>query len=287
MRSIAHPGQSGTQRLFAIPSGVRPITTELIAGQTLLDAIAQMGEDFDVKSGAFRLNGGVLTSFSYVMPALSKSPEHAVYFSETFYVEGQVKLESASVTFGLRDGQPWLHCHAVWIEPNGRRHGGHLLPDRVVVATPIQLTGVALENAAFTVCPDPETNFSLFTPLATAEHSTSPNPGAYAIRLAPNVDLCDALEAFCQVQNIKRATIFGGVGSTVGAQFQDGRIVEPFVTELLIRSGRIVRTDTGQSRAEIDISIVDYKGGLTEGRLASGANPILVTAELVICPERD
>jgi hypothetical protein len=92
------------------------------------------------------------------------------------------------------------------------------------------------------------------------------------------------LETFCQTHQIQHATILGGVGSTVGAIFQDGRVVEPFVTELLIRSGQIIRDDQGQPRAEIDISIVDYKGGLTEGRLAKGGNPILVTAELVLCP---
>ena len=94
------------------------------------------------------------------------------------------------------------------------------------------------------------------------------------------------LEAFCQAHQIQHATILGGVGSTVGAIFQDGRVVEPFVTELLIRSGKIMRDDQGQPCAEIDISIVDYKGGLTEGRLAKGGNPILVTAELVLCPSK-
>lgn len=284
MRSIAHPGKPDTQRLFAIPAQTRSIEARLSPGQTLLDAMSQVAESFDVKSGAFRLNGGVLTSFSYVMPALSTSPEHAVYFSETFHVEGRIELETASVTFGVRDGRPWLHCHAVWIEPDGRRHCGHLLPDQVMVADPIHVTGVGLNGAAFTVCPDQETNFSLFLPLATAERQEG-SETAFAIRIAPNEDLCRALEHFCQKMNIQQATIYGGVGSTVGATFQDGRVVEPFVTELLIRSGRIARTESGQAQAEIDISIVDYRGGIAEGRLAAGANPILVTAELVICPQ--
>jgi predicted DNA-binding protein with PD1-like motif len=209
-----------------------------------------------------------------------------VYFSETFYVEGRVALETASVTYGQRDGRPWLHCHAVWVEPSGRRHGGHLLPDQVVVAAPIRITGVSLDGAAFTVCPDAETHFSLFLPVATPEPKGTQPEGshAYALRLAPNEDFCTALETFCQAHQIQQATIFGGVGSTVGAVFQDGRVAEPFVTELLIRSGEIVCGKNGQPSAEIDIAIVDYKGGLTEGRLAKGGNPILVTAELVLCP---
>ncbi len=287
MRSIAHPGIPDTQRICAQPARSRPLEAFLSSGQTLLSAVTEIAEAHGAKSGAFRLNGGEFTSFSYVMPALSKSPDHAVYFSETFYVEGRVALETASVTYGQREGRPWLHCHAVWVEPSGRRHGGHLLPDQVVVAAPIRVTGVALDGAAFTVCPDAETHFSLFLPVHTQVPQRSQPEGhhAYALRLAPNEDLCTALETFCQAHEIQQATILGGVGSTVGAVFQDGRVVEPFVTELLIRSGRIVRGEDGQPSAEIDIAIVDYKGGLTEGRLAKGGNPILVTAELVLCPK--
>jgi predicted DNA-binding protein with PD1-like motif len=164
------------------------------------------------------------------------------------------------------------------------------LPDQIVVAAPIQLTGVVLETAVFTVCPDAETNFSLFLPLALESKAQQPDVAktevrpAYALRLAPNIDFCTALEEFCRAHDIEHATIFGGVGSTVGAVFQDGSVVEPFVTELLIRSGRMVKGADGQPHAELDIAMVDYKGGIAEGRLAKGANPILVTAELVICP---
>ena len=100
MRSIAHPGTPDTKRIYAQPVRTRPLDTFLTSGQTLLNAVIQIAEANGVKSGAFRLNGGGFTSFSYVMPALSKSPDHAVYFSETFFVEGRIALETASVTFG-------------------------------------------------------------------------------------------------------------------------------------------------------------------------------------------
>jgi predicted DNA-binding protein with PD1-like motif len=290
MRHIAHPGIPDSQRIFYVPTSARSLQGSLSTGQTLLSAVSELSEMHGVKSGAFTLNGGAFDSFSYVMPALSKSPEHAVYFSDTFFVEGQVKLETAAVTYGLKEGRPWLHSHAVWIEPGGRRHCGHLLPDQIIVAAPIQLSGIALDTAAFTVCPDAETNFSLFMPVGDCSQvprpktSTTDHQTAYALRLAPNIDFCSALEDFCRAHDIERATIFGGVGSTVGAVFQDARVVEPFVTELLIRSGRIVCGPQGQACAELDVSMVDYKGGISEGRLARGVNPILVTAELVICP---
>jgi predicted DNA-binding protein with PD1-like motif len=107
---------------------------------------------------------------------------------------------------------------------------------------------------------------------------------AHVVRIAPNVDVCFALERFCREHGITAATIEGGVGSTVGAVFDDGRVVEPFVTELLIRHGEIRLGDDGEPRARIDIVMVDYLGGVSEGVLARGHNPVLVTFELVVQP---
>lgn len=291
MRRIVHPGLPDPQRLCAVSSRARLIQSSTSSGLSLIDALTEIVDQYHVKSGAFRLNGGAFTTFSYVMPALSTSPDHAVYFSDTYKVEGEIELETASVTFGQRDGQPWLHCHAVWIEPSGRRHCGHLLPDHVTVAKPIDVTGVGLVDAAFVVTPDAETHFSLFVPQTTVASDaydvrhTDDLQQVYALRLSPNEDISQALEQFCQARGIKQAEIYGGVGSTVGAVFQDGRVVEPFVTELLIRSGRVhTATDNGHPCAEIDIAMVDYQGGISQGRLATGANPVLVTLELVLNP---
>jgi predicted DNA-binding protein with PD1-like motif len=282
MRRIIHPGKSEFPRILAVPTRTRFVQADTPCGMTLLDAIASIVSHHVAKSGVFRLSGGAFSSFSYVMPALSNSPDHAVYFSETFYVQGMVELETAEVTFGQRDGEPWLHCHAVWIEPSGRRYCGHLLPDQVMVAQSIKLTGLVLDDAVYTVSPDSETNFSLFIPQAVSDNLTHAGIDAYALRLAPNEDICTVLENFCAARGIRSAKIYGGVGSTVGAVFQDGRIVEPFVTELLMRRAYVRSGSDGHPSAEVDITMVDYMGGISEGRLAKGANPVLVTAELVL-----
>ena len=60
---------------------------------------------------------------------------------------------------------------------------------------------------------------------------------AFALRLRPNQDFAAALENFCRQRGIFRARLHGGVGSTIGAHFTDGRNVVPFATELAIRSG--------------------------------------------------
>ena len=79
-----------------------------------------------------------------------------------------------------------------------------------------------------------------------------------------------------------RARLHGGVGSIIGARFADGRIVEPFATELAVRSGVIASGAGGALEAELDVALVDYTGGLAEGRLMRGDNPVLMTMELVL-----
>jgi hypothetical protein len=102
-----------------------------------------------------------------------------------------------------------------------------------------------------------------------------------AVRLSPNVDLCEGLLTACRDHGFSRAQVYGGVGSTVGAAFADGHTVEPFVTELFIRSA-VIDTATGQ--VDNEITLVDYTGKVSEGQLAMGENPVLVTCECVLAP---
>lgn len=293
MRSILHPGIPNLVKTCSVTGRIKSAEVVLQAGPTLLEGMIDALEPFHTQSAVLRLKGGAFASFCYVMPALSKSQEHSVYFSDRYDVAGQVELETASVTYGLRDDKPWLHCHAVWVEPDGSRRCGHLLPGDIRISQPIEASVSLLHGVAFKVKPDTETNFSLFVPEQVKMHPPCSQPDvqdlsspktAFAIRLAPNVDVCTALENFCVAHSITRATIHGGVGSTVGAVFDDDRVVEPFVTEMLIRQGRIEPDEQGCMQAQIDISMVDYKGGISEGRLKRGANPVLVTFELVLEP---
>lgn len=291
MRRIDHPGTPAQERIHSAICQGQLFETTLEPGHSLIDSMAIAMRRLGVSSAAMKLSGGAFDCFAYCMPALSKTSDHAVYFSETFRVQGQVSLETASVTYGVRDGKPWLHCHAVWREPDGRRHCGHLLPDQVQVIREISATGSAVHGAEFVVTPDAETNFSLFVPRITPNHYATSHAqtsvktsSSYIVRLSPNIDVCYALETFCAEKGISSAVIQGGVGSTVGAVFDDGRTVEPFVTELLIRAGEIRADSTGRPNARIEITMVDYKGTVSEGVLARGQNPVLVTFELVVQP---
>ena len=56
----------------------------------------------------------------------------------------------------------------------------------------------------------------------------------------------------------------------------------PFATELAIRAGTITSNADGTLEAALDIALVDYLGGIAEGRLMRGDNPVLMTMELVL-----
>ncbi|MNR43882.1 hypothetical protein D3C85_1625510 [compost metagenome] len=61
-------------------------------------------------------------------------------------------------------------------------------------------------------------------------------------------------------------------------------MVEPFVTEVFIREGKVGTNAANALEAQIDVALVDHLGGLSEGRLQRGDNPVLVTFELVVEP---
>lgn len=280
MRRIEQPGTGTPERIQWVECAGRVFSLTLPAGALLLEAVRDGFAAAGFASGVVKLDGLGLSPFAYVMPALSKTPEHAAFYSETFRPQAGARIEVGAMTFGQRDGAPFFHAHAVWVEGDGKRSGGHILPDETTVAETITVEAIGLDGAVFTAEPDSETHFKLFGPVTAA----SGGAGAgrfFALRVKPNVDFCGALEAFCAERGISEAVIHGGVGSTIGAWFTDGGVVENFATEVAITEGRITREADG-FEAAIDVALVDYSGALASGRLKRGDNPVLMTFELVL-----
>jgi predicted DNA-binding protein with PD1-like motif len=180
------------------------------------------------------------------------------------------------------DSATFFHCHALWSEADGRAGGGHILPEETIVAEPFEVDAFGLDGARFAAEPDPETNFKLFGPIPSAAAATKTTSRAYALRMRPNQDFAGGLESFCREHGVISAKLHGGVGSIIGARFADGRAVEPFATEMAVRSGLIAARANGTLEATLDVALVDYLGGLAVGRLVRGDNPVLMTMELVL-----
>jgi len=282
MRSIQQPGRPAPARIQWAEARGRAFSFTLQAGVPLLEAARRGFAAEGFAGGVLNIEGGALGPFAYVMPALSTTGENAAFYSETFRPEGITRLRTGAMTLGQRDGAPFFHCHALWTEADGRAGGGHILPEETVVAEPFEVDAFGLDGAVFTAEPDAETNFKLFGPVPSAASRAQTTRRAYALRLRPNQDFAGALEAFCRERGITSAKLHGGVGSIIGARFADGRSIEPFATEMAVRSGAIVLGAEGRPEATLDVALVDYTGGLAIGRLTRGDNPVLMTMELVL-----
>lgn len=282
LRRIVQPGLPAAERIQWVEARGRAFSFVLEAGVPLLEAVRRGFAGAGFTSGVLTIDGGAVGPFAYVMPALSKTPEHAAYYSDTFRPAGVTRLKTATMTFGQRDGGPFFHCHGLWTEADGRFNGGHMLPEETVVAESGRVEAFGLSGAGFVAAQDDETNFKLFVPETGLPAEGEASQRAFALRLLPNQDFGQSLEGFCLAHGITRARLRGGVGSIIGARFTDGRAVEPFATEMAVVSGAVVPDDRHGLTAELDIFLVDYLGGTAEGRLVRGDNPILMTMELVL-----
>jgi predicted DNA-binding protein with PD1-like motif len=188
-----------------------------------------------------------------------------------------VTIVRAAAIVGVRDGNPFLHCHGIWDTAGGRR-AGHMLAPMTTVAEATEVSGIGFREATFRAMPDPETNFTLFEPVQTGEAGR----GALLAKVRPNQDISLAVEEICSRHGITSANVHG-IGSLNGVRFADGTEVPSYATEVLIRRGS-VRTVDGRPQARLDIDVVDMDGGIFSGELVRGDNPVCVTFELVIEP---
>jgi predicted DNA-binding protein with PD1-like motif len=277
MRSIKQPGPAVAERIQWVEGRGRAFSFTLQAGLPLLEAARRGFAAQGFAGGTLNMAGGALGPFGYVMPALSKTGENAAFYSDTFRPSGTTRLKLATMTLGARDGAPFFHCHGLWREADGRISGGHMLPEETFVAEPFEVNAFGIDGALFEAEPDPETRFKLFGPVPAKPSGADTSSRAFAMRLRPNQDFAGCIEAFCRERGISHARIHGGVGSTIGARFTDGKIIEPFATELAITAGAVASNE-----ATLDVALIDYTGGIGEGRLIRGDNPVLRTMELVL-----
>lgn len=291
-RQVTQPGPPAAERIDSIASTAVPLSFTLEPGLTLREAIAGPLLAAGIVSASVRLDNVQLAPFNYVRPALSATPDHAAYYSEQFS-QPAVRMVRANATFGSKDGAPFVHCHAWWEDADGNCEGGHVLTDLSLVAAPVAAMAWGSRDVAMQVDYDPETNFSLFHPLAcaTPTNSTSPAslltsagkaPRSAVARIRPNQDLSHALEEICARHGFNHAVIRGSLGSIVGAVFEDGRIIPERATEILVENGRVDIDAAGTLMTTLDIFLFDIHGTVHRGRLARGCNPVLICFELVL-----
>jgi len=279
---IQQVGPEVLPRVSAVEGRGRAFSMTLKAGLPLVDAVRDGFAREGFASGVLNFGEIALGPFAYVMPALSKDGKNAAFYSDTFRPDGITRTEEGALTFGVRDGAPFFHCHALWREVDGKRTGGHMLPEETIMAENAVVSAFGITGAGFEGNLDPEINFKVFGPVAAPQRAAQTEARAFAMRLHPNRCFHTLLENFAREKGLTSATVYGGVGSTIGALLEDGPEIENFATEVYINRGTIERDTTGNPVATLDVGLVDYTGGMAQGRLKRGANPVLMTFELIV-----
>ncbi|MFG1383488.1 PCC domain-containing protein [Xanthobacter versatilis] len=281
MRRIAQPGPAPRERIESAVGRLQVLDFTLEPGLTLNAAITGPLIAAGMGAAQVEISDGGFGPFTYVMPAASSDATHAAWYSAPFAPAGETRLERGNVTFGRKEGAPFIHCHAFWIEPDGSRHGGHIMPHETVVAAPIRARAYAAAEVETTADFDAETNFPLFTPHARIAPAEGGPRIAFA-RVRPNVEIGAAVEELCRRHGFAGGHLRGGVGSLIGARFADAPTVDDYATEVFVTSGTVAPDASGALAAQIDLALVSLTGAMAEGRLVPGANPVLITFELAV-----
>lgn len=277
-RTVRHPGPPEPERIVTLAGAAMQLDFTLEAGLSLRDAMRIPLSRAGLEGGTVRFAQLPIAELHFLMPALAVDDQHAAFYSAPQAMEEGTVIEYACATYGRKEGEAFVHCHAVWRGRDGQRQGGHLMMDKTIVgaATPAQAWG--LHDATMATRHDPETNFTLFYPTRLAD--PAPASGGKRVvlaRIRPDQDLTLAVEQACAAHGIREAIVRGSVGSIIGAEFEDGRVLEDRATEILIRSGSV-----RAGRAQLDIGLINPQGQVCEGVLARGCNPVLICFELVL-----
>ena len=283
-KAVRHPGPVDPNRIDSLGGRSRALDFTLGSGLSLLDAVAAPLEAAGLTGAGVTFKNVRFEPFRYVLPAHSPDAEHVAYYSAPHAPAGEIEVVCANLTYGRKDDGPFLHCHATWHDRTGRWCGGHVLPFEAFVSAPAQAFAFGTDQVSMESKFDPETNFTLFRPVrpTAAPAPDKSEPRCVLARIKPNVDLIEGIEEICRRHNIHEATVRSGVGSIVGAEFEDGRIIQERPTEILVLSGHIAPDHSGQPRADLSIAVIDMMGSIHEGKPVRGRNPVLVCFELVL-----
>lgn len=269
---VIHKGPEQSPRYTLAPCHARRMTLRLAAGMTLLEAVAR-GVEAEGADGACAILDGVpLSVMNYVMPDGPIDDDHAAWYSETHHGT-DIRLDRATASVGRRDGEWFLHTHAMWAA--GAPAMGHLLNDQCTVAEDCEIEAWLLFGAWLAVSRDPETRFPLFRP----ETGTPQGPvQAALLTVRPHEDLRTTLETACAQMGFANAVIHG-IGSLIGAGFNDAPPMAAPLSEVLLLEGCRIREGrcTG-----LPLACVDPAGGIFQGDLSTGKGPVCVTFEMLV-----
>jgi predicted DNA-binding protein with PD1-like motif len=244
----------------------------LQAGIPLELAVREALADQNIDSAWLTISGAPFQTLDYVIPDHAQDDQHVAWYSKTHHLADGF-ITRLGMIVGRYNGQSFIHGHGLWSDETTQDALGHILAPSTILTEPVVAKGIGLIGARFEREPDAETNFDLFH-----IQDFGAEVGDYAaLRLAPNQDFTPAVEEAVADLGWSSANVLG-IGSLVGASFQNGETLESLPTEFLITDAHV-----GPNAPTPEILIVGVDGkNVMSGRLKRGENAVLVTSELVL-----
>lgn len=119
IRSLRQPGPPHPRRIDCARGDLEAMRYELPAGATLNEAVTGPLVKAGFQCGSITFSQLEIDPFRYVMPGPASDNSHVAYFTAPKAPVGVTRIEQGAATFGWTDGSPSIHCHSVWIEPDG------------------------------------------------------------------------------------------------------------------------------------------------------------------------
>lgn len=289
---LQHPGPVHPNRRQSVAVQSTAVHAMLRPGVRLIDALSEAVDRCGSDCVQIELMGGTFDSISYCVPACGTGARPVVY-SESREAAVPAQLLTASATFGYRDGERFMHCHAMWIDAHGEIRAGHLWPPSLLGSVPVHAVLHTLPGATMVSENDRETLMPTFTPKDTPLDppvtAVTGHRRANICRILPGEDIVEAAEEVCRAAGISRALIRASLGSLVGACLRRGSDVihvDGPGTEVISINGTVAPDTDGNLQGTLSGIVVDRHGDVHAGSLVRGHNPVAVTFELLIIEER-
>ncbi|WP_169914617.1 PCC domain-containing protein [Rhodococcoides yunnanense] len=288
---IVFPGPRHPDRRHTILTDTSSVNTTLEPNIRLIDALEAVADRHGASSAQFELMGGTLDRISYCFPACGAG-ENPISYSETHESDVPAQLLTASVTFGYRHGERFMHCHAAWIDASGALRAGHLWLESRLGPVPVYAVLHTLSGIDMISDDDPETRMPAFTPTASSPAVETDGDRARAVigRILPGEDIVEAAEEICRAHGFSRALVRAGVGSLVGGclrRADSDKLVDGPATEIVTIQGSMASDANGAVHGDLSAILVDLRGDVHAGLLIRGRNPVAVTFELLVIEDRE
>ena len=169
MRSLKQPGEAvEPRRVFRAVDEAGQFRVVVPPDEDLLQGLTGFLVHRAIERAAIQLVAGSFAHLEYLTGQPDWSGERVATYGAPTLLDGPVELVGGNAMLGLsEDGGPLLHCHAVFVDREGRLHG-HLPPGVCIAgAEGITTRVTALAGAGFRAAYDAETNYSIFQPEET------------------------------------------------------------------------------------------------------------------------